>query len=77
MFKKCQKKCFELETQNTFHSYIRILKLLFIREFRMTDLATLLLLNELIDPMMKSPGEKDFFNNIIKDWRVEERFGFK
>ena len=55
----------------------------------MVDLATLMLLNELMDSDAKKPHrgktrswikrrrDRGYFNNIIRELRIEDRFGFR
>ena len=80
---------FEYGHQNVFHQNIRIFKCPFIRAFKMAELAALVALNELIDSddqkqtrgstreWVKRRNEKGYFNNIVKELRVEDRFGFR
>ena len=61
----------------------------FILQFKMADIATLALLNKLMDSDNEKPhrgktrswikGRRDrgYFNNIIRELRIEDRFGFR
>ena len=74
---------------NRFHQTFEFFNSPFILQFKKADLATLVLLNELMDSDDEKPHrgktrswikrrrDRGYFNNIIRELRIEDRFGFR
>ena len=74
---------------NRFHQTFEFFNSPFILQFKIADLATLVLLNELMDSddeklhqgktrsWIKRRRDREYFNNIIRELRIEDRFGFR
>ena len=79
--------CAALSTRFIKHSNVQ--ESPFILYFKMADLVTLVVLNKLMDSHDEKPQrrktrnwikrrlEKGYFNNIIQELRIEDRFGFR